>query len=105
MKLLGNIIPDTHFADRVWPAFQLIDMLCVVAEEALSPISAATLMAPVQLLHSLHLQREVAFKLRLVVAADIDFPMSAVFGVCTFNSLRIAKIVGQLQLQKTVVFT
>src|ERR1700728_36577 len=75
VKLLGKIILDTHFADSVQLAFQLTDVSgsspripSKTAREALSRLRIGHLDGSVQVLDRLHLQREVAFKLRLSLA-------------------------------------
>ena len=80
VKLLCKVVFDTHFIDRVQLPFQVINMLFFVDEDLLKkrPGSAIADFGSdsdglVEVLYCIHLQREIAFKLRLDVRANIDF--------------------------------
>ena len=81
MKLLRKIILEADFAYRMQLAFQVVDMLFLVAEDFLEQGTAGVvadfggdLDGLVQVLDRVYLEREIAFKLRLDVVADINLP-------------------------------
>ncbi len=81
VKLLGKIVFDTHFTNGVQLALQVVDMFFLVGEDLLKQRAGSVvsdfgrdLDGSVQVLDRMQFQREIAFKLSLDVAADIDFP-------------------------------
>ena len=77
VKLLRKIVLDADFIDGVQLAFQVVDMLFLVAEDFLEQGPGGVvadfggdLDGIVQVLDRVYLEREIAFKLRLDVVAE-----------------------------------
>jgi hypothetical protein len=81
VELLGKIILHTHLTDGMQLAFQIIDMLFFVAQDLFEERTGCVVPdvggdpdRVIQLLHGVHLQRQVAFELRLNVGSYLDGP-------------------------------
>jgi hypothetical protein len=81
VKLLSKIILEADFIDGVQLALEVVDMLFLVAEDFLKQRAAGVvadfggdLDGIIQVLDRVYLEREIAFKLRLDVVADINLP-------------------------------
>jgi len=79
VELLGKIILHTHLTDGMQLAFQIIDMLFFVAQDLFEERTGCVVPdvggdpdRVIQLLHGVHLQRQVAFELRLDVGPHFD---------------------------------